>query len=454
MIDTPLPVDDLVKQLAVALRATAIYGVGHPIAHRSLSALGDQIETHLRRMPEITMVFLGDDVVVGRTRLRASASLQGLVRQFRDLNVDKITFDRQCGRSDLRGLVLALSDRVERPLGDRLTQLGVQGIRLGLFELDESEHAGEMGVMAARHVYAAAVSAAERTWSSALTGEVPDPEAARAIIDTLAKAVTQDRTSMVALTAIKTHDPYTFTHMVNVSLLVMAQARSLGLPGPLVREFGLAGLMHDVGKTRIPSEILTKPDRLSDEEFHIVRRHVVDGAQILRKSPGMPALAPVVAFEHHLRLDLSGYPENIGTRRLNLCTMLTSIADVFDALRSNRAYRDGLPTDRVRNMLAQQSGTAFEPTLLRRFITLMGLFPVGTSVRLRSGEVGLVIQEHSSIIDRPVVRLLRDCHGDLLETPLVVDTAERGDTGTYMYNVLEAVDPETEGLAPLAVLSA
>ncbi len=449
-----LSVEDLVKPLAVALRAAAIYGAEHPIASRSLNALGDLFEHHLRSTREITMVFLGDDVVVGRTRLRASANLQGLVRQFRELNVDKITFDRECGRPDLSGFVLALSDRTERSLGDRLTRLGVHGITLGLLELEEAELAGELGILAARHVYSAAVAAAERTWTSALTGEVPDAEAARAIIDTLAKALTQDRTSMLALTSIKTHDPYTFTHMVNVSLLVMAQARSLGLPGPLVREFGLAGLMHDVGKTRIPAEILTKPSALTGEELLIIRRHVVDGAQILRKAPGMPALAPVVAFEHHLRLDLSGYPEHIGARKLNLCTMLTSIADVFDALRSNRAYRDGLPTDRVRCMLAEQSGKAFEPTLLRRFTTLMGLFPVGTSVRLRTGEVGLVVQEHLSIIDRPVVRLLKDSRGDLMEAPITVDTAERGDAGTHVHNVLEAVDPDSEGIVPLEVLSA
>ena len=103
--------------------------------------------------------------------------------------------------------------------------------------------------------------------------------------------------------------------------------------------------MHDIGKVNTPLEVLNKPDKLTKDEFEIMKRHVVDGAHILRRTPEMPALAPIVAFEHHLKQDLSGYPEKIGSRKLNLCTMIVSIADVFDALRSNRPYREGLATD-------------------------------------------------------------------------------------------------------------
>ena len=120
--------------------------------------------------------------------------------------------------------------------------------------------------------------------------------------------MSQDRTSLMALTALKRYDNYTFTHMVNVSVLAMAQARSLNIDGPLLREFGFAALMHDIGKVNTPLEVLNKPDKLTKEEFDIMKQHVVDGAHILRRTPEMPALAPVVAFEHHLRQDLSGYP--------------------------------------------------------------------------------------------------------------------------------------------------
>ena len=174
----------------------------------------------------------------------------------------------------------------------------------------------------------------------------------------------------MALTAVKQHDSYTFTHMINVSALALAQARSLRMDGAMLREFGFAALMHDIGKVNTPQEILSKPDQLSKDEFKIMKQHVVDGAHILRKTPEVPALAAVVAFEHHLKLDLSGYPENVGHRNLNLCTMVVSIADVFDALRSTRAYRDALPAERIKAIMGKQDSPAFNSKLLRRFINL------------------------------------------------------------------------------------
>ena len=117
-----------------------------------------------------------------------------------------------------------------------------------------------------------------------------------------------NRTALIALTALKNYDNYTFTHMVNVSILTMSQARALGIEGTTLRELGLAALMHDIGKVRTPTEILNKPDKLTDSEFTVMRMHVVDGAEILRRTPEMPAIAPVIAFEHHLRLDGTGYP--------------------------------------------------------------------------------------------------------------------------------------------------
>ena len=273
------------------------------------------------------------------------------------------------------------------PLATRLEQKGVRRIAIGRINL-EQEGEASVGIAAARKVYGTAVETAETLWQSAKEGEKPDPGAARKIIDSLAKMVSQDRTSLMALTAVKRYDNYTFTHMVNVSVIAMAQARSLNLEGPLLREFGFAALMHDIGKVNTPLEVLNKPDKLTREEFDIMKQHVVDGAHILRRTPEMPALAPVVAFEHHLRQDLSGYPENVGHRELNLCTQIVSIADVYDALRSNRVYRQGLPSDRIKAIMTQKDSPAFNGKLLRRFINLMGIFPVGTLVRLAAGEVG------------------------------------------------------------------
>ncbi len=264
------------------------------------------------------------------------------MRDLREREIEKITFDRGVTRDELRTLVEVLADRrTPVPLPDRLLAAGVRRITIGKItvEDDDGEHAG---IAAARQVYGTAVETAENALGRRPRPATSPTRTRRARSSTAwRKLVTQDRTSLMALTALKKYDNYTFTHMVNVSVLAMAQARALNLDGPLLREFGFAALMHDIGKVNTPLEVLNKPDKLTKDEFDIMKRHVVDGAHILRRTPEMPALAPIVAFEHHLKQDLSGYPENIGSRKLNLCTMIVSIADVFDALRSNRPYRAG-----------------------------------------------------------------------------------------------------------------
>ena len=234
--------------------------------------------------------------------------------------------------------------------------------------------------------------------------------------------------------------------------LSMAQERALNLDGSMMREFGFAALMHDIGKVNTPLEILNKPGKLTVDEFKVMKQHVTDGAHILRRTPEMPALAAIVAFEHHLKQDLSGYPENIGHRKLNLCTMIVSIADVFDALRSNRPYREGLATSRIKSIMSEQGNPAFNQTLLRRFVNLMGLFPIGTIVRLNTAEVGVVTAEHPEDPFRPQVKIIFDDKGARLEYEQLVNTWERDPRGEFPRAVVETVDPDTVELDPLTVL--
>lgn len=327
----------------------------------------------------------------------------------------------------------------------------MRNIAIGRITVETVDEEGT-GIAAARQVYGSAVETAETLWLAAKAGDKPDPNAARRTIDSLARLVAQDRTSLMALTALKRYDNYTFTHMVNVSVLAMAQARSLNLEGPMIREFGFAALMHDIGKVNTPLDVLNKPDKLTKDEFDQMKQHVVDGAHILRRTPEMPALVPVVAFEHHLRQDLSGYPENIGHRDLNLCTQIVSIADVYDALRSNRIYREGLPSERIRAIMTQKDSPAFHTKLLRRFINLMGLFPVGTLVRLSNDEVAVVTHEHPTDPFRPQVKVLLDRLGQAHETPTIVNTWEADAHGNFHFAVVEAVDPDTVQIDPLSFL--
>ena len=442
--------DDLVRRLAAAVRSATLYSPSHPLVQRGVDALGARCAAIGQKADAIVIGFVGDEVVVNAERLpRSAAALVGFARDMREREIEKITLQRGVTREELRTLVFELADRrATLPLATRLQQKGVARIVIGRLAVDDDEAAGT-GIAAARKIYGTAVETAEQLWQQAKAGDKPDPNAARTIIDSLARLVGGDRTSLLALTALKKYDNYTFTHMVNVSVLAMAQARSLNIQGALLREFGFAALMHDIGKVNTPQEVLNKPDKLTREEFDIMQRHVVDGAHILRRTPDMPALAPVVAFEHHLRQDLSGYPAGIGHRQLNLCTQIVSIADVYDALRSTRVYREGLPSDRIKSIMGKKDDPAFNQKLLRRFINLIGLFPIGTLVRLQTEEIGVVTHEHPTDPFRPQVKLIRDRAGQVFEEPPLVNTWEPDGRGDYTWAVVEAVDPDLAGIDPL-----
>jgi putative nucleotidyltransferase with HDIG domain len=445
--------EELVRRLAAALRGTELYAPNHPLVQRGIDAFTAAAGEGLQTAPAVVIAFIGDEVVVDAVRLpKGAASLVGFARDLREQDIEKITLTRGLSREEVRAFVAALTDRKSpMPATERLVARGIRNIVVGRVVVEEVS-GDQAGIAAAQRVYSTAVQTAETLWQAAKAGEQPDPGAARKIIDGLARLVTQDRTSLMALTALKKYDNYTFTHMVNVSALAMAQARALNLDGTLLREFGFAALMHDIGKVNTPLEVLNKPDKLTKDEFDIMKRHVVDGAHILRRTPEMPALAPIVAFEHHLKQDLSGYPEKIGSRKLNLCTMIVSIADVFDALRSTRPYRKGLATDRIRNIMGEQGNPAFNQTLLKRFVNLMGLFPVGNLVRLNTEELAVVTAEHPSDPFRPQVKIISDTKGEMLEEALLTNTWERDSRGDHPRAVVEAVDPESLGIDPLTYL--
>ena len=302
-------------------------------------------------------------------------------------------------------------------------------IRVGRIQTEEKKEQSAADIATIRRLYSDATNLASSVWEMAKTEGTPDPKAARALVDSLAQAVSANRTALIALTALKNYDNYTFTHMVNVSVLTMSQARALGIDGTPLRELGLAALMHDIGKVRTPTEILNKPDKLTDTEFEIMRMHVVDGAEILRRTPEMPAVAPVIAFEHHLRLDGTGYPFGAKRGTLNIGTQLCGIADVYDAMRSQRAYQQAFPSDRILEVLKRNDGHQFDQNLVRRFTQLLGIYPPGNLVRLDNGAMAVVIAVHAPDPFRPRVKIIVTSTGERLETPFEMNLFEAREDG-------------------------
>jgi putative nucleotidyltransferase with HDIG domain len=404
--------DELVRRLAASLRNVQLYAPDHPLVARSVTALVETLAVVHSTSPSIAIGIVGEELVVGDIPIpRAAESMGKLTQQLRQVGIERIVIDRGVQPAELTELIKTLGavDATEVSTASlaRLKHIRVGRLQSGdeKIESDVAEHPTY------RRLYADAVSVAGTLWDSAKEDGMPDADAGREIVDSLAQEVSKNRTALLALTALKDYDSYTFTHMVNVSILTMGQARGLGIEGSLLRDFGLSALLHDIGKVHTPAEILNKPEKLTDQEFEILRRHPVHGAQILRKTPEIPTLGPVVAFEHHLRLDGTGYPFGVSRPTLNLATMLCGIADVYDAMRSQRVYQQAFPTDRILAVLQRNDGKQFDQNLIRRFVQLVGIYPAGNLVRLDTGEVAVVLMAYAPDPYRPRVRVLFDAAG-------------------------------------------
>jgi putative nucleotidyltransferase with HDIG domain len=442
--------DELLRRFASGVRAAQLYAADHPLLGRNVDGLLAALKALHQQNPSVTIGIVGQELVVADTPMaKASAGMAELIKRLRDHEIERIAFDRGVTADEVNAFVHAIA-----ALGSRTSSAAapLAHIHVGRINADEKHSGGIAGDMAAiRQLYSNAVAVAESVWEAALTEGMPDMPAALQAVEGLAEAVTQNRTALVALTAMRNYDNYTFTHMVNVSILTMGQARALGIEGKLLREFGLSALMHDIGKVRTPKEVLNKPDKLTDEEFVIMRRHTVDGAEILRRTPEMPILAPVVAFEHHLRIDGTGYPFGVKRQDLNIATMLCSISDVYDAMRSQRAYQQAFPTERILAVLKRNDGTQFDQHLVRRFVQLLGIYPPGTLVRLNTGEVAVVTRVHAPDPYRPRVRVIIDRAGNRLDLPIERNLWEGRDEAPED-SILAPVEPAEFGIDPLNFL--
>ena len=451
--------DDLIRRFGASLRGIQLYSPNHPIVARNLDGLAEALRALHAHDAQVVIGIVGSELIVGDLPMtKASASMGELIRRFAAMGIERITIEHQVTPAELKTFAGKFGELEKTLSGNALkeaaAQLDCPTIRVGRVTLEEQVPEEKTDASTIRRMYADAVSVASMVWETTHADSKPDAAAAQSTIETLAQAVVHNRSALMALTALKDYDDYTFTHMVNVSILTMAQARGLGIDGPLLREIGLAALMHDIGKVKTPSEILNKPDKLTDEEFAIMKRHVVDGAEILRGTPEIPSLAPVVAFEHHLRLDGTGYPHGVSRPTLNLATMLCGIADVYDAMRSQRKYQQAYPSERILAVLQRNDGKQFDQHLVRRFVQLLGIYPVGNLVRLNTGEVAIVLQVHAPDPYRPKVRVLLTADGERLELTRDVnlwETAQeaRDDVAS---SVIAPLNPAEYGIDPLSFI--
>jgi putative nucleotidyltransferase with HDIG domain len=447
--------EDLLRHFAAGLKAVQLYALDHPIVARAVQQLSETLERAHVEAADVVVGIVDQQVIVDGVPAGSAHGAAEAVDRLRAVGIERIAFEQGVTPEELLAFVRdlgAAQARRDADGGSDAAGLSSAHIRVGRLLMHQRMESGHSDVRAIRESYRNAVAGAEAIWEQAQAEGGPDPELAIGLVESLASSVGQNRRAMLALTALCRYDNYTFTHMVNVSVLTMAQARSLGIDGPLLRQFGLAGLMHDIGKIKTPAEILTKPERLTEGEFAVMMKHPVDGAEMLRRRLELPPLTAVVAFEHHLRVDGTGYPGGVARPSLNLATQLCSIADVFDAMRSQRSYQQAFPTDRIQAVLQQNDGSRFDQRLVRRFSQLLGIYPVGNLVRLDDGSLAVVVRVHAPEPSRPMVRVVTGPDGTRLASPRDVPLWLDGTPDQPVPRIVTPVDPADAGIDPLPFL--
>ena len=243
------------------------------------------------------------------------------------------------------------------------------------------------------------------------------------VIEAVTGSILRNGSALLGLVGIKNKDDYTFLHSVSVCTLMIAFGRTLGLEGEDLRQAGIGGLLHDVGKMKVPDEVLNKPGRLTDAEFALIRRHPGDGHAILLETPGVGPVPLDITLHHHERIDGSGYPKKLAGEEISTMARMAAIVDVYDAITADRCYHTGMaPTEALRKMW-EWSSAHFDQRLLQGFMRCIGIYPVGSLVLLESGRLGVVIEQNEKSVLTPVVRIFFSTRSNGYIIPENIDLA-------------------------------
>jgi putative nucleotidyltransferase with HDIG domain len=219
----------------------------------------------------------------------------------------------------------------------------------------------------------------------------------------MVESISRNKDALISLLRVKEGDDYTFMHSLSVSTMLITFAKTVGIKGDLLNQYGMAGLMHDIGKMKIPLNILNKPGKLSDDEFALIQNHVVEGLEILNKDRSVSDIVLKVTAEHHERLDGSGYPNGLSGDQISLAGQMAAIVDVFDAMSSDRIFVSGIPPVVAINEIFKSRANHFKEDLVNKFINFIGIYPVGTLVKLESNRTAVVIESNHL---RPIIRIV------------------------------------------------
>jgi HD-GYP domain-containing protein (c-di-GMP phosphodiesterase class II) len=363
----------LVLNFAQCLQAARIYPDHHQRFKAPLSQLHGRILRATAALGVLHIGVLGDQFIVDDTPyLNMDKTFpRKLMQELRDRGIEKISIRDGLSYGELKQFIMFLSDAAYLRMDQKWECISYGTIQT--FEGSE-ELSGLAYTLPRNHVLYGATDVLKGVLSSLIAGKGSSSvQNGRDIVANVMKGLHQDDFLISRLLRLQSHDDYTVTHSLNVCAMVLAQAMRMSLPNDAINELGLAAMLHDVGKEMVPSEILQKPGKVTDEEFLRISEHPVAGAALLRKIDCGSELPMIVCYEHHIKYNMKGYPKVSYKESLNLASYMTQIADVYDALRTNRPYRRSLDVETAIGIMKDGRGTEFEPSVFDNFMETLVL---------------------------------------------------------------------------------
>jgi HD-GYP domain-containing protein (c-di-GMP phosphodiesterase class II) len=451
----------LIFALHGALRAIKLYPLENAAVQKALSEVANQAKEMLSFEDSIEIRVAGEVIFVNATRLRLDlenfASFSHFLSLLRTAEVGALRVEKEVGQRDwmiFLSQLVSPTPGVASPYEDLVNRLTTAGVFSITIERPSGNESGgtTSSKERAKRTYAHGVAVTKDLMESVRLGQAPNVKKIKRVIQTIVDQILADETSLVGLTTIHDYDEYTFTHSINVCIFSVALGKRLGLSKLQLYDLGLAALFHDIGKSRVPAEVLNKPTNLTDEDWRAITNHPWLGLLALFQVRGTNELAyraMIVAYEHHMKADMTGYPRPVRARQLSMFSKIVAVSDAFDAATSRRVYQTSpwTPADVVRET-RDNPRRGMDPVVVKAFINLTGIYPVGTLVVLDTMELGIVhsINPMSEMLSRPIVRIIGDPMGNVLHPGELVDLADMDQHGTHRRTIIKTENPERYGI--------
>jgi putative nucleotidyltransferase with HDIG domain len=442
------------------LKGATLYNRKNVIIDRLTQECLQVINTILKSESHLFLKIVRDNFFFNNNKIHVKADqysiLKGFLQEMRNRRIGELEFTDEVDGEHLKDFIFLLSGLEEKNevnylyVNRQLEYRGIEAISVGKLEFLKDEEIYVESKDQKRYseeVYFKSIGLVKEMVGSVKNQKLLNVRKAKRLMQNAVNAIMQDESTLLGLTNIKNYDEYTFNHSVNVAIYAMAMGQRIGIPKKYLSHLGMASLFHDIGKVNIPKEVLDKPGKLSPQELAIIRYHPIIGAEIVMRMKEWGELSTRMidaAFEHHLKYDLTGYPKPIQKRKLTLFGKIIAIANFYDALVRPRAdNRFPYVSEKILGIMIERSGKDFDPALVKVFINMIGVFPLGTLVLLNTNEMGIVIyiQEDTELIDRPKVRLLYYGEGEYRKGE-VVDLKELDETtGEFKRTIVKTLDP-------------